>query len=556
MEFLESFDVWRFLAGLGIFLLGMLFVEESLTNLIGRAFKKFLRKQTSHPIKGILSGAFITALLQSSSVVTLMLLAFVGAEIITLRNAIGVILGSNLGTTFTGWIVTYVGFKLDIESFALAFIAIGGLLRVFLTGKGKWGDLGQFLVGFGFIFLGLDYMKTSIEYLATHFDLSLFSDLNPYLFFPIGLVFTALVQSSSASMVIILSGLSTGIISLPAAAAMAIGSDLGTTITTIFGGLNGTPVKKRVALSHVLFNFITGILALALLHPILSLISQILNIQDPLVSLVSFHSLFNLFGILILLPFIGIFSRFIEKRFSSEKSDHALFIHKVTPDVPDAAMEALRNEIKHLIDQVFILTLRILKINPSLFSFPNYPGKSYLTDPVFDLDLYANIKQLEGEIVEYYLKIPLGNLLEEESALLDQAIHSVRNAVTAAKGIKDIQHNIKEFEKSINDHKIGLFEFLKGKENEWYLNLNRLFHSDTSAIYSETLMNLGSENQGLNDEFVREIYKQALANQLNELEISTLLNVNRELYNVNKSLLHSVKDMLLKDDRHISLRPQ
>ena len=139
MVYWESFDFWRFLAGLGIFLLGMLFIEEALKNLAGRTFKKFLRKHTSHPVKGILSGTVVTALLQSSSVVTLMLLAFVGAEIMTLRNAIGVIFGSNLGTTFTGWIVTLLGFKLEIESFALPMIAIGGLVRVFLNGKGKWG---------------------------------------------------------------------------------------------------------------------------------------------------------------------------------------------------------------------------------------------------------------------------------------------------------------------------------------------------------------------------------------------------------------------------------
>ena len=556
MAYWESFDLWRFLAGLGIFLLGMLFVEESLKNLAGRAFKKFLRKHTSNPIKGILSGTAITALLQSSSVVTLMLLAFVGAEIMTLRNAIGVIFGSNLGTTFTGWIVAVLGFKLSIESFALPMVAIGGLLRVFLNGKGRWGEIGQFLVGFGFIFLGLDYMKTSIEQLAQQFDLGAFADLNPYLFFPIGFIFTAIIQSSSASMVITLSALSAGMISLPAAMVMVVGSDLGTTITTIFGGLNGTPVKKQVALSHFLFNLITDLLALALVFPLIYVIKNILGLTDPLFTLVAFHSSFNLLGIIILLPLIGPFSRFVENRFKGENGSPALFIHKVPPDVPDAAMEALKNEIIHLIDRVFVLSIRVLKISPTLFSFKDKGEGSRISQDMSDFDLYANIKQLEGEIVEYYLQIPTGQLSEEESARLNQAIHAVRNAVTAAKGIKDIHHNIKEFEKSVNDHTLGLFELIKGRENEWYLDLHRLFHSDNPAIYAETLNDLESTIQLRYDSIVREIYQQARADRINELEISTLLNVNRELFHTNRSLHHAVKDTLIRDDLHASYKQE
>ena len=422
--------------------------------------------------------------------------------------------------------------------------------------RGNGGEFGQFLVGFGFIFLGLDYMKTSIEELAQNFDLNVFADLNPYLFFPVGLVLTAIIQSSSAAMVITLSALSTGMIDLPAAMAMVIGSDLGTTITTIFGGLNGTPVKKQVALSHLLFNLITDLVALALVYPIMYLIKNMLGLTDPLYTLVFFHSTFNLLGILLLLPFIGPFSRFVENRFKGENGSPALFIHKVPPHVPDAAMEALKNEIFHLIDEVFILTLRVLKISPTLFSFGDNINKSYFSQTISDFDLYAKIKQLEGQIVEYYLNIPTGELSEEESARLNQAIHTVRNAVTAAKGIKDIHHNIKEFEKSVNDHTIGLFELIKGRENKWYLDLHRLFHSENPTIFAETLNDLESSIQSRYDSIVREIYQQARADQINELEISTLLNVNRELYHTNRSLHHAVKDTLVRDDLHAGYKEE
>jgi len=225
-EVWEHVNIWEFLAGLGIFLFGMRFVEESLQNLAGATFKRVLRKQTNTNLKAVLMGTTVTAVLQSSSVVTLMVLAFVGAGIITLQNALGIIIGANLGTTFTGWIVATLGFKLDIASFALPMIALGGVSLAFLKGMDKVRELARFLVGFGFLFLGLDYMKTAIDTVAQHVDLSHFVAYGAWVFFVVGFVLTALIQSSSASMVINLSALSNGIIPIESSIAMVIGSDL------------------------------------------------------------------------------------------------------------------------------------------------------------------------------------------------------------------------------------------------------------------------------------------------------------------------------------------
>ena len=233
---LSQFNTWEFLAGLGIFLLAMVLLEDSLEKLAGRPFKKFLRRHTDRPVKAILSGTFVTAILQSSSVVSLMVLAFVGAGIIELKNAIGIIIGSNLGTTFTGWVVAIFGFNFDIEEFTLPFIAFGGLSMVFFAKREKLFLFGQLIIGFGFLFLGLDYMKSSIALLAENFDISPFAAYSPYLLFLVGFVLTAIIQSSSAAMVIALSALYAQIITLEAAAAMVIGNDLGTTTTVILGG--------------------------------------------------------------------------------------------------------------------------------------------------------------------------------------------------------------------------------------------------------------------------------------------------------------------------------
>lgn len=177
-----EFDFWMLFAGIGIFLFGIYLMEESLKAISGRAFKDFIRRYTSNRFKALGTGTLATAVLQSSSAVILMVLAFVGAGIMQLSSAFGVILGSNLGTTFTSWIVASLGFKVDIESLSLPFIGIGGMSLIFLGRTSKIANYSKLMVGFGFLFLGLSYMKTSVEQVTQNFDLSAIADY-PLLFF-------------------------------------------------------------------------------------------------------------------------------------------------------------------------------------------------------------------------------------------------------------------------------------------------------------------------------------------------------------------------------------
>ena len=468
-----SFDGWEFLAGLGIFLLAMALMENSLEALAGRSFKKFLRQYTNHPVKAVLSGIFITIILQSSSVVSLMVLAFVGAGIIELRNAIGIIIGSNLGTTLTGWIVAYFGFSFNIESFALPFIAIGGLSMVFFAQKNRLYLFGQLFIGVGFLFLGLDYMKASISELANNFDISPFAVYDPHWLFLVGFVLTAVIQSSSAAMVITLSALNAEILSLEAAAAMVIGSDLGTTITVVLGGIKGVPAKKRVALSHFLFNFIVDVLALIFLFPLLRFLTEILGLVDPLFTLVAFHSSFNLAGIFLFFPFLGIFARFLEKRFEKKNKVVARFITQVPVEVPEAALKALKEEVEHLLERVFRLNTTILGVDSGFLD------KTIEDTPLPDAKTqYELIKELEGEITAFFIKLPNQKLDPEESAQVRQLTHSIRYAMSTAKSLKDINHNFLAFSKSVNDDLLQLVSILVDNQQEWYATLYHLFKTN------------------------------------------------------------------------------
>lgn len=291
---LEEFDAWKLLAGLGIFLFGMFQLEEAIRELSGTAFRKLLRLYTNNRVKAILTGTVTTAILQSSSAVTLMVLAFVGAAIINMESAIGITIGANLGTTFTAWIVALLGFKVSIESFSLPLIGVGGVGMIFLANRQKLLQLCKLLMGFGFIFLGLDYMKTSVETVAAHVDIGQLPDWGIWVYAIFGLLLTAVMQSSSATIAIVLTALSSQLLSFYQAESMVIGANVGTTVTVLIGSVGGTTAKKRVALSHLIFNLITGLAAFSLINVFTWLIMDFFAMRhEPVVALALFHTLFN-----------------------------------------------------------------------------------------------------------------------------------------------------------------------------------------------------------------------------------------------------------------------
>lgn len=547
---LEHFDTWKFIAGLGVFLFGLHQLEQALADLTGPSFKTFLRKHTKSKVKSVLSGTFVTAILQSSSVVSLIVLAFVGAGIIELKHALGIIIGSNLGTTFTGWIVATLGFKLSIQSFALPLIGLGGIGMVVFLSQVKIYNICRLMVGFGFLFLGLDYMKTSIEYLAQNFDLHAFAAYPPWVFLLVGFVFTALIQSSSASMAITLSALHGGIIPFEAGAAMVIGSDLGTTTTVMLGGIGGVAAKKRVALSHFMFNLITDILAFIFMVPLIRLVTDVFGIQDPLIALVIFHSNFNLIGILIFFPFLGVFASFLNKRFKEKPITVSTFINQVSTDIPEAALEALKNEIKHLLLHVFDLHLGAFRLEEPSLSHQDQEKRKWLEPNHRSfMEKYHRIKQLEGELFGFYLQLQKETLDNQESEQLNKLLNVTKNALHATKGIKDIEHNLRDIEQAPASSVNKLYFDFREHAGEFYVTLFQILIGGNQTAYVEELMEQFIQLQKNYDHFLDMIYFKLKRKHLNEMGISTILNVNRELYSSHKALIRAVKDYLLEPDK-------
>jgi phosphate:Na+ symporter len=443
----EGLDGWRLLAGLGIFLFGMFLLEEGVQVLSGQAFQRLLQRFTSNRIKAVATGTVATAILQSSSAVSLMVLAFAGAGILAMPNAIGVVIGANLGTTLKAWILATVGFKVNIEAFALPFIGVGGLMLAFFGHKPRLAAVSRLLTGFGFLFMGLEFMKAAVSGYTATVGPDQFKDLHPILFWVFGLILTAITQSSSASLAIILSALHAGIAGFFPAALFMIGANMGTTITVMLGALGGSPIKKRVAMSHVLFNWITGLVMIVLLSPVVWLIGRWVNTtQDPVMALAVFHTFFNLSGVLFFLPFTGTLGRWVTIFFPDKPSDETIFLAKTPAKVGGAASEALRKEAWHLIHDVMCYQNRILQVEhlpdfhiPEIQNLPRHHTLSLDT-------LYDNLKKISNEMHRYGESVQVESLSAEQSELVNRALFSVRMAIFSAKWFKDLNLDLMVWE--------------------------------------------------------------------------------------------------------------
>jgi phosphate:Na+ symporter len=487
-------DFWEFIAGLGIFMFGMFLLEESIRNLSGRAFKGFIRKYTENTLKAVLTGTFATAILQSSSAVTLMVLAFTGAGIMSLKNGIGVVLGSNVGTTLTSWIVATLGFKMSIEAMALPFIGIGGLGLIFLGKSLKGSSISKLSVGFGFLFMGLDYMKRSIEALATDELLAMIPDYGAWIYIIVGLLLTAALQSSSASMAVVLSTMHSGLLDINEATAMVIGTNVGTTITVMIGAVGGSTVKKRVGMAHFLFNLITAIIVALLLPFINHLVFDVMGLRsDPVTGLAMFHTLFNVLGLALFLPFLPLFAKLLEIAVPEKRQETSLFISKVTHEVPEAAVESLRKEVRGLIQNAMEHNLVLLRIDTELvFSAGNGRPERRPVE-----EQYAHIKLLQAEIYGFAAQVQGQEMNEEEASHINRLLSAVRYAVASAKTLKDVKKDLEGLEDSEHPYLVERYTDLRRKLMENCVKLELVLREEEEL---QNLPRLVSAMQRIMDE--------------------------------------------------------
>jgi phosphate:Na+ symporter len=344
------------LGGIGLFLLGMWLMTEGLKLAAGATLKRVLASWTDSPTRALVTGAGLTATLQSSSAVTVATVGFVNAGLLTLSQAVWVIYGSNVGTTMTGWIVALTGIEIRLDAYALPAIGLGMLLRLSNPGSRR-AAYGQALAGFAIFLLGIQALKTGFSSLAANVDFSTLPQngwLAVAVYFGIGAFLTFLIQSSSATTVISISAAAAGVIPIEHAAVVIIGADLGTSSTAALSALGATANARRAAASHVVLNVVTAMFAVTMLASLVAVargIQQLLSLpSDAGVTVAIFSTTFNVAGVLLMIPFTRAMVRVLERRFVSQEDDLARPKHfdATLLEVPELAVRGLLLELQRL----------------------------------------------------------------------------------------------------------------------------------------------------------------------------------------------------------------
>jgi len=337
------------LGGLGLFLLGMIIMTEGLREMAGDAIRSALMRFTSSPTSGAVTGAISTAILQSSSATTVAAVGFVGAGLMTFTSSLGIIFGANIGTTITGWLVALVGFKLKLGAIMLPLILVGAIMRLFAKGKAR--SAGYAVAGFGLIFVAIGVMQASMEGLQgiiTPDMLPSDTIIGRVEIVLLGVLATAITQSSSAGVAATMTALYAGAISFEQGLALIIGMDVGTTITALLASIGGTIGAKRTGLSHLVYNLFAGAGALFLITPyilIWNYISPGALQNNAEIALVAFHTLYNTLGVSLMLPFTNQFARLIKKLLPETKSIYTTAYDDALLQTPAFALTAVQESV-------------------------------------------------------------------------------------------------------------------------------------------------------------------------------------------------------------------
>ena len=459
----SSNDAKVIFAGIAIFLIGMVFMEDGFKLFSGGILEKVLEKSTNNVPKAIGTGFIATAIIQSSSLVSIIIISFLSAELISLSGAIGVVFGSNIGTTATSWIVSAFGVKIKIAHYAMPMIIFGVIFR--FSKEKSYQGLGNVLVGLGFVFLGIGYMKEGFETLKNGLDLAEFAMegyLGVLVYILIGAAATIIIQSSSATMALIITALATNQIMYINAIELAIGANIGTTVTAVIGAMASNANGKRLAVAHFIFNMTTGAIAIIFLHQLSEFVSYLsskigIGATDYAMQLALFHTIFNLLGVLTVSPFTSKLVKFLEGLFKDEKISilKAKYLDDAIIEVPHAAMAALKKELEYLYDNATEVLSHALYLHRHKFF-----GHEDISEIVkrSDKDIKTNIdefynrkiKSLYSEIIKY-ATLAQDNMNEEERIKVNHLRLASRNIVEAIKDIRDIQRNIQLHLKSKNE---------------------------------------------------------------------------------------------------------
>ena len=449
-------------AGIALFLFGMLCMEQGFKVFSGGALQRILRASTDRLWKSLSFGLVSTTLMQSSSLVSVITISFLSAEMISLAQGIGIIFGANLGTTTGAWVVAGFGLKVDISAYAMPMLAFGVLFLMQSSARIK--GVGWILMGVGFLFLGIHYMKDGFSAYAQQIDLTRYAlpGLAGLLVFTlVGILATVVMQSSHATLTLTITALAAGQLTYENALALAIGANVGTTITAVLGALSANISGKRLAGAHLVFNMVTGLVALVLIQPLLLAVEAVsawvgIGAADYTLKLAVFHTLFNLIGVVLMLPFIQLMVRLLEKHLRGKQVERDLprYVSTASLELPEVASRAAFKETEHLIQNAFNLVSHGVNLTRSqivgdkdLVELLDEPAR------LIDIDLddqYARmIKDIYSANIEFLSRAQAA-APPEFASTYGHLRHANMETVAAIKAAKHLRKNLQVFLRSNN----------------------------------------------------------------------------------------------------------
>ena len=522
------FDLLRLIGSLALFLYGMKIMSEGLQKFAGDSLRKILTAMTTNRVTGVLTGVLITALIQSSSATTVMVVSFVNAGLLTLTQSIGVIMGANIGTTVTAWIISALGFKVDISAFALPLLAFA--IPLFFSGKSSRKSVGEFIFGFSFLFMGLANLKNNapdlsanpdmLAFVQNYTDMGFFSIL---LFLFIGAILTMIVQASAATMAITLIMCANGWIDYHLGVALVLGENIGTTITANLAALTGNTQARRAALAHLMFNLFGVAWVLIVFYPFTGAVSwfvtHVMKVTDPAVAvsfkLAAFHTAFNISNTFIMIWFVNVIEKTVCGIIRTKQEDEEYRLSYITGGMLSTAELSILQAQKEII----LFAERTTKMFGMVKELLYEKDENNFLKTYSRVEKYENISdRMEIEIANYLTQVAEGRLSSEGK----EEIRVLLRAVSEIESIADSCNNLARSIKRRNEFKSVFTE----EQNN---HIDQMFKLVSSAL---DRMNAIMHKSDLNPNDINESYniENEINNYRNQLKARNIEDINNKLY--------------------------
>lgn len=461
-------------AGVAIFLFGMTFLGEGFSTFTGGALERVLQNSTKTLPRSLSVGVISTTIMQSSSLVSVLAISFLSAGLIGLKQGIGIIFGANIGTTTGAWLMAGFGMKVKISAYAMPMIVFG---LIFITQKKRKtiSGIGKILAGLGFLFLGIHFMKEGFQSLQESIDLAQYAmtGLAGLLVYALmGVFATVVMQSSHATLMLIIAALAAQQITYENALALAIGANVGTTITAILGAISSNASGKRLAGAHLVFNVVTGVIAVALIAQFkmaVDLVSGKVGIADDdwTLKLAVFHTIFNVVGVVVMVPFVNHLERFLLQRVPEGGGQvaRATHLNRAALNLPGTALAVLERETQHLLDNAVEIVAHAIGIHRhDLLSDKRLKELVHSNRKMIDTEVldgyYTLVKHVYSDIVDFATEA-MDVMSPSEARKLHGLRVAARNIARAVKEVSFMVKNIERFSKSDNEAIRGEYDALR-----------------------------------------------------------------------------------------------